>query len=104
MSGGRGPVRALPWETHRDDGALAGVQDAELLVLAGSEDAGPVRVPAGTVDHVRVQRVHTQHGLATRHVPQDEHVIAAWGRGARESVFLSAGSQIYSAKTPPKVT
>lgn len=69
--------------THKEDGSLAGVQDSQLLVLAGCEDPGSVAVPAGAVDHVAVDAVHPDHGFATGHVPQDDHVIAAWGGGGR---------------------
>lgn len=65
--------------THKQDGSLAGVQDSQLLVLAGREDSGSVSVPADAVDHVAVDAVDPHHGLAAGHVPQDDHVIAGWG-------------------------
>lgn len=69
--------------TYKQDGSLVGVQDSQLLVLAGGEDSGSVPVPAGAVDHVSVDAVDPHHGLAAGHVPQDDHVIAAWGQGGR---------------------
>lgn len=73
--------RSSKRRTYKQDGSLAGVQDSQLLVLAGGEDSGSVPAPAGAVDHVGVDAVDPHHGLATGHVPQDDHVIAAWGWG-----------------------
>lgn len=64
------------WETHREDGALAGVQQTQSLVFAGGEDPGSVAVPAGAVDHVRVH-IDPHHRLPTGHVPKDDDVVTA---------------------------
>lgn len=77
--------------THKEDGSLAGVEDSQLLVLAGREDSGAVAVPADTVDHVAVDAVHPDDSLATGHVPQDDHVIAAWGEEGKEGEESSHG-------------
>lgn len=65
-------------ETYMEDGALARVQHPQGLVLAGGENPGAVTVPAGAVDEVGVHAVDPHHRVATSHVPQDHHVIAAF--------------------------
>ena len=72
--------------TYSDDGALAGVQHPQHLVLAGREDLGAVPVPAGAVDEVGVDGVDPHHRLAARHVPQDDHVVTACVDTTEETV------------------
>ena len=73
-------------KTYSDDSALARVQQPHGLVLAGGEDLGAVPVPAGAVDDISVHGVDPHCCLATGHVPQDHHVIAAC-RGAQTMVM-----------------
>lgn len=64
--------------THKENGALARVQNPQSLVFAGGEDLGAVPVPAGAVDEVGVHAVEPHHRLPAHHVPQDHHVVAGW--------------------------
>lgn len=63
--------------TYSNDGAFAWVQHTQFLVLAGRENARAVSVPAGAVDQVSVDSVHSHHRLTASHVPQDHYVITA---------------------------
>ena len=64
--------------SHGDDGLLAGVDDADGLVLAGGADQAAVAVPAGTEDHVWVHVLQGDHGFPRAHVPDYHLVVAAW--------------------------
>ena len=57
---------------------LAGVDDADGLVLAGGADEGSIAAPAGAEDDVRVHVLQLDHGLARPHVPDDDQVVTAW--------------------------
>ena len=80
MEGGSRKVKG----SYSDDGALARVEQAQRLVLAGGEDLCAIPVPADAVDEVSVLGVHPHHGLPAGHVPQDHHVITAWVGSRRD--------------------
>lgn len=63
-------------ETHKDNGALARVQQTQSLVFTGGEDPGAVPVPAGAVYHVGVH-INPHHRLPTSHIPKDNDVVTA---------------------------
>ena len=66
--------------TYRNNLLLAGVDDAHLLVLAGGADEGAIAAPAHAEDDVGVHVVQRDHRLACPHVPDDDHIVAAWPR------------------------
>jgi len=63
--------------THRHDLLLAGVDDADLLVLAGGDEEAAGAVPAHVVDEVGVDVLQRQQHLPRAHVPEDHQVVAA---------------------------
>lgn len=65
--------------THRHDLLLAGVDDADLLVLAGGDEEAAVAVPAHVVDEVGVHILQHQQHLPRAHVPEDHQVVTAYG-------------------------
>ena len=62
---------------HPYDLLLAGVDDTDGLVLAGSADEAAVAVPAGAEDDIRVHILQLNHGFARPHVPDDDQVVTA---------------------------
>lgn len=63
--------------TYRNDLTFTGVDDADLLVLAGSAEEAAVAAPADTIDNIRVHVLQVDHGLSRPHVPNDDLVVAA---------------------------
>lgn len=63
-------------ETHKENGALARVQQTQSLVFTGGEDPGAIPVPAGAVYHVRVH-INPHRCLPTSHIPKDNDVVTA---------------------------
>lgn len=74
-------LRGRPLETHRHDLLLPGVNHTDFLLLGGRADEAAVAVPADIVDHVLVHVVQVDQGLPGAHVPDDDGVVTAWGRG-----------------------
>ena len=54
---------------------LAGVDDADLLVLAGGAEQAAIAVPADTKDNLRVHVLQVDHGLSRAHIPDDDLVV-----------------------------
>lgn len=61
--------------TYRDDLLFTGVDDADLLVLAGGAEQAAVAAPADTKDNIRVHVLQVDHGLSRAHVPNDNLVV-----------------------------
>lgn len=72
LSGRLGPAAA----THCHNQVLPGVNDSQVLVLAGGDKEAPVVVPADIVDEVGVQVIQGQERLPSAHVPEDDDVVA----------------------------
>lgn len=61
--------------TYRDNLLFTGVDDADLLVLAGGAEQAAVAAPADTKDNIRVHVLQVDHGLSRAHVPNDNLVV-----------------------------
>lgn len=62
--------------TYRHNLFFTGVDDADLLVLAGGAEEAAVAAPADTKDNVGVHVLEVDHGLSRAHVPNDDLVVA----------------------------
>lgn len=65
----------LSVSTYRDNLFFAGVDDADLLVLAGGAEQAAVAAPADTKDNIGVHVLQVDHGLARAHIPDDDLVV-----------------------------
>lgn len=63
--------------TYRNDLLFTGVDDADLLVLAGGAEEAAIAAPADTKDNIGVHVLQVDHGLPRAHVPNDDLVVAA---------------------------
>lgn len=61
--------------TYRNNLFFTGVDDADLLVLAGGAKKAAVTTPADTKDNIRVHVLQVDHGLSRAHVPNDDLVV-----------------------------
>lgn len=68
------PLAAV--STYRNNLFFTGVDDADLLVLAGGAEQAAVAAPADTKDNIRVHVLQVDHGLSRAHVPNDDLVVA----------------------------
>lgn len=62
--------------TYRNNLLFTGVDDADLLVLAGGAQQAAIGAPADTKDNVRVHVLQVDHGLSRAHIPNDDLVVA----------------------------
>lgn len=65
------------YATNCSDLGLAWVNDAHFLVLAGGTDEAAIAVPAHTEDHVWVHVIQCDEGLASAHIPDQNHIITS---------------------------
>lgn len=63
--------------TYRNDLLFTGVDDADLLVLAGGAEEAAIAAPADTKDNIRVHVLQVDQGLSRAHVPNEDLVVAA---------------------------
>lgn len=61
--------------TYHNNLFFTGVDDADLLVLAGGAKKAAVAAPADTKDNIRVHVLQVDHGLSRAHVPNDDLVV-----------------------------
>lgn len=66
--------------THGHDLPFTGVDDADLLVLAGGTQQAAIAAPADTKDDIRVHVLQADHGLARAHIPDEDLVVTAYNR------------------------
>lgn len=68
----------LSFFSYSNNFLLAGVNNTDRLVLAGSADETAIAIPANAVNHVGMHVIQSDHGLACAHVPDDDHVVTTW--------------------------
>lgn len=61
--------------TYSNNLLLAGVNNPDGLVLAGSADKASIAVPAHIVNDIRMHVLQVDHGLTGAHIPDDYLVI-----------------------------
>ena len=54
---------------------FTGVDDADLLVLAGGAQQAAIAAPADAKDNIRVHVLQVDHGLSRAHIPDDDLVV-----------------------------
>lgn len=61
--------------TYSNNHLLAGINDTNGLVLAGSADEAPVAIPAHVVNDIRVHVLQGDHSLSCARIPDDDLVV-----------------------------
>lgn len=60
---------------HSNNRLLAGVDDTNALIFAGSADEAAAAVPANVVNDIRMHVLQGDHGFTCAHVPDDYYVV-----------------------------